>query len=411
MKRPTPCRQLGAATLLLVLGLVLLGTLASAWSSRAVLTDLLSTQARSRSLQARGAAQAALAAAQADVLQAFALAPAGDGFTDPAHDAWPCAGGLQPPRWQCLHLPTASVTPLDDWQLEAWAARDLLASPHVWQLHASARPSSGPGQALVRESVFVPTVAPAPANTPAVALLLNGCYSESAGSRWQLCPLSASGQACAGSSRVPVVYSHFVPDSDGNGLLSADERNACLAIPPNSLPGGGTLASTESATGLSPCQHRVLRSVFGDTTPEQLKAWSSAQAGNGLHSLSQPARSIYWVDSPADWTQSLGSPEAPVLLVFSSLSCTQRCPRIASGVQIHGTVFADAGCDAEKLRNWQAGTIDGLLAIEGGLPAVSGNGLVRARAYARNAFDLHWPSGIDARRVQRVAGSHRAGAP
>ena len=71
----------------------------------------------------------------------------------------------------------------------------------------------------------------------------------------------------------------------------------------------------------------------------------------------------------------------------------------------------DAGCDDEKLRGWQAGTIDGRLAIEGGLPAVTGNGLVRARSYSRQAFSLPWPPGIDARQVQRVAGSHREGAP
>jgi len=40
--------QSGAVTLLLVLGLVLLATLASAYSSRAVLTDLLVSQGHHR---------------------------------------------------------------------------------------------------------------------------------------------------------------------------------------------------------------------------------------------------------------------------------------------------------------------------------------------------------------------------
>ena len=71
MTAHTRRQQQGAATLLLVIGLVLLATLASAWSSRAVLMDLLTSQTRHTGLQAAAAGQAALASAQADVLQAF----------------------------------------------------------------------------------------------------------------------------------------------------------------------------------------------------------------------------------------------------------------------------------------------------------------------------------------------------
>lgn len=411
MNQRTTHPQQGAATLLLVLGLVLLATLASAWSSRAVLVDLLTSQTRGQALQAAAASQAALATAEADVLQAFGASGAQDLFADTAL-RMPCPADLPGQRWQCARLPLVGGPVLGDWQLNAWAARDLVGSPHVWQLRASARATSGRGQALVRESLFAPVIAPAPTNTPAGALLLNGCFSAASGSLWQVCPLTDSTQqACTGSSTTPAVYSHFVPDRDGDGTLSAAERSSCLALTPANLPGGGTLQSLPAPRSRKPCNRAVWQSVLGDTTASQLKAWSDAQAANGLHTLSQPARSIYWVDSAADWNQSLGSPQAPVLLVFSSQACATRCPRIAAGVQIHGTVLVDAGCDDEKLRGWQAGTIDGLLAIEGGLPAVTGNGLVRARSYSRQAFSLPWPPGIDARQVQRVAGSHREGAP
>ena len=396
--------------MLLVLGLVLLATLASAWSSRAVLMDLLTSQTRGAALQARSASDAALATAQADVLQAFAQPTAQDLFADPAQ-RMACPADLPGPRWQCARLPLSAGARLGDWSLAAWAGRDLVASPHVWRLHASARAVSGQGQALVRESLFAPVIAPAPNDTPASALLLNGCFSTAAGSRWQICPLTQGTPSCSGTSAAPAVHSHFVPDSDGNGLLSAPERSACLAFAADQLPGGGTLQSPATPVARTPCNRASWRSVLGQATAAQLKAWSDAQAANGLHALSQPARTVYWVDSPADWTQSLGSPQAPVLLVFSSQACATRCPRIASGVQIHGTVFVDAGCDDDKLRGWQAGTIDGLLAIEGGLPAASGQSLVRARDYARQAFALAWPPGMDTGQVQRVAGSHREGAP
>lgn len=410
MSHRTPQRQQGAATLLMVLCLVLLATLASAWSSRAVLMDQLTSQTRGQAQQARNASQAALATAQADVLRAFAQTAAQDLFADKTMGLT-CPTDLKGPRWQCTRLPMAAGAEMGGWQLDAVAVRDLVTSPHVWQLRASSRATSGHGQAFVRESVFAPVMAPAPAETPDAALLLNGCFSASNASSWQVCPLNPNGQACTGSSASPAVFSHFVPDTDGNGLLSATERSACLPLTPAQLPGGGTLVSPVQAIQRSPCQRATWRSVLGDMTPTQLKAWSDAQANNGLHALSQPARSIYWIDSPADWTQSLGTERAPVLLVFSSQACAVRCPRIAPGVQIHGTVFVDADCKDDKLQGWQAGTIDGLLAIEGGLTAVTGNSLIRARPYARQALRLHWPEGMDPRQLQRVASSHREGPP
>ena len=400
----------GATTLLLVLGLVVLASLASAWSSRAVLMDLLGSQTRGQVQQARSAAQAALATAQADVLHSFAQAPAQDLFADRTRST-PCPADLQGPRWQCARLPMAAGTEMNHWQLDAIAVRDLVTAPHVWQLRASSRADTDQGQAFVRESAFVPVIAPAPSETPGAALLLNGCFTAASGSAWQVCPLNSRAPACTGSTSAAAVYSHFIPDADGNGLISEAERQACLALTPAQLPGGGKLLGQTQATRPSPCTRASWRSVLGDMTPAQIKAWSDAQASQGLHPLSQPARSIYWVDSPADWTQSLGTPQAPVLLVFSRQACAVRCPRIAAGVQIHGTVFVDADCQDEKLHQWQAGTIDGLLAVEGGLSAVWGHSLIRARDYARQAFVLHWPEGMDPRQVQRIPGSHREGPP
>lgn len=403
-------RQGGAATLVLVLGLVLMATLASAYSSRAVLVDLLTSQTRGQAQQARHAAQAALATAQAELLMAAGTGAVQHPFSAAAQ-RMTCPTDLPGLQWQCARLTLPAGNTLEDWQLGAWVARDLLGSPHVWQLRATARDTRGRGQAWVRESVFAPVIARAPADTPGAALLLNGCFSSAAGSGWRICPLSPNGQACTGTSLAMAVHSAFVPDSDANGTLSSAERNACLALNTAQLPGGGTLATPALPVGRSPCNRATWRSVLGDISADQLRAWSQAQQDRGLSASSQPARTIYWVDSPADWTQSLGSAQTPVLLVFSSQACASRCPRIASGVQIHGTVLVDAGCNDDKLRGWQAGTIDGLLAIEGGLNEVTGNGLVRARDYARQAFMLHWPEGMDGGRLQRVAGSHREGPP
>jgi len=400
---PPPAR--GAATLLLVLGLVLLATLASAYSSRTVLADLLASQGLARATQARWMAQAALATAEAALLQPEASAP-----TVHPLNASPtaCPASLQGTQWQCsaLNLPTA---PDNTWSWQATLARDLVTSPHVWQIHVNA--GNRLGQASLRQSVFMPVLAPAPADTPTAALILNGCASEALGSGWQICPLSRTGQPCIGTATGPAVYSHHVPDTNNSGLISASERKACLAFASTSLPGGGSLGSTSSSTSRTPCNRAAWRSAFGNTTPEQLRAWSQAQQQQGLHHLSQPPRSIYWIDSPADWVQSLGSADAPVLLVFSGLACATRCPRLAAGTAIQGTVYLDAGCDDEKMRGWQAGRVQGQLVVEAGLPQVTGHAQVWATLQSRNAYILDWPEGIDPDRVQRVPGSRWAGPP
>ena len=423
----------GAANWLLVAGLLTLTSLASAWSLRAAWLDLLGTQARGQALQARWAAQAALATGQA-LLQATP-APQLHALFGPAQTI-PCPSG-QPswpaPRWQCARLPLGALDTLGEppahWSLQAWLARDVRDAPHIWQLLAQAEAAGkGPvgAQGQLRAQLQVPVLSPAPSDPVGAALWLGGCWRAGTGSDWQICPRPAAGAAaCASGSPWPAVHSLRVPDVDGDGQLSAAERQACLALGPAQLPAGGALlapapASPQTTTTVSTattvttdtsCSHAVWRSLFGPTSLAQVQAWSDAQARSGLHAGSVPPRSVYWVDSPADWGQSLGSPASPVLLVFSAQACAGRCPRLLAGVQIHGTVYLDADCDDRKLLGWQGASIDGLLAIEGGLTQAGGWTRLRGQAYARQAWPQHWPAGPDAAGIHTVPGSRRAGAP
>ena len=420
LRRPLPAR--GAANWLMVASLLIMASLASAWSLRAVWLDLLGTQARSQAQQARWAAQAALATGQA-VLQQSLAEPHPPNLFDAARTvACPTEQNNWPaPRWQCAHLPLGALDmlgePPSDWSLQVLLARDVRDAPHIWQLLTQAEATTSPtgrsrGQAQLREQLQVPVLSPAPADAVGAALLLAGCWHAAPGSDWQICPRpQAGGAACSGGSAWPAVQSLHTPDTDGDGQLSAAERSACLALGPAQLPVGGALLTPAQASPATPCPRAVWRSLFGDTRAAQLQAWSDAQAHSGLHSASAPTRNIYWIDSPADWGQSLGSPEAPVLLVFSAQACATRCPRLLAGVQIHGTVYLDAACDERKLQSWQGARIDGLLAIEGGLPQASGWTRLRGQPYARQAWQLHWPLGPSTAGLQPVPGSHRAGMP
>lgn len=443
----------GAAHWLLVAGLLLMASLAGAWSLRAAWLDLLGTQARGQGQQARWAAQAALASGQAAVQEAMQAAQPGPETPElwgaastlpcpPERREWPA------PRWQCAGLPLgaqASLGPASAaWSLQLLLARDVRDAPHIWQLLAQAQAAPAVqgsmgaqaqgrvgalagdrlgAMAQVRAALQVPVLAPAPADPVGAALLLAGCWSAGAGSDWQICPRPDAGaSACASGSPWPAVQSLQVPDTDGDGLISNTERRACLALGPAQLPAGGALIGPAQASAQAagaPCARAVWRSLFGDTRAAQLQAWSDAQARSGLHAGSSPPRSVYWIDSPLDWGQSLGSPEAPVLLVFSAQACATRCPRLLAGVQIHGTVYLDAGCDDRKLQGWQGGRIDGLLAVEGGLLEAGGSTRLRGQQGARQAWQLHWPGAPGSAQVpdqsvaglRRLPGSHRADAP
>lgn len=392
--------QSGAVILLVAIVLVILASLTSFYSARSTLVDQLASHNHAHASHARLAAEAALASAQASLI--------GAQLHDAMNNPISCPASFNGLQWQCSELRLTPHPMMPQAQLSAIAVRDLITSPHVVTLLASARIGEQNSQALVRESLFVPAVAPAPELSETAALVLNGCVSEAPDARLQVCPLTSKGTPCSGTTKGPAMLTHWVPDSNGNGSISSAEKNACLALSTTSLPGGGSKSGPSTAALRSPCRRAAWRSVLGDITDEQLQDWSKAQERHGLTAHTTPARTIYWIDSPADWLHSVGSADSPALLVFSNKACALRCPRIDTSVRIHGSVLLDPGCNDEKMRGWQAGTIEGQLVVESGLPEWR-SGTLLARPEGRNAYILNWPHDIDATHVQRVNGSWSEG--
>jgi len=366
--------------------------------------DQLASHNHAHANQARLAAEAALASAQA------AMPSTASQISALLASPTPCPAGVSGPHWQCSAVALAPHPALAQTQLSATAVRDLVMSPHVLTLHASASSPANNSLALAREGLFVPTLAPAPTLSAPAALVLNGCVEEATGASLRVCPLVSQGELCTGSVKAPAVLTHFVQDSNGNDSISSAEKNSCLALKTTSLPGGGSQTGPNVAVARHPCNRAAWRSVLGDITDEQLQAWSAAQERNGLTAQTKPPRSVYWIDSPADWPHSVGTADTPALLVFSAKACALRCPNMAASVRVVGSVLLDAGCQDEKMRGWQAGTIEGQLVVESGLPEWR-SGTVLARPEGRNAYILNWPGGIDARQVQRINGSWSEGKP
>lgn len=403
-------QQKGVISLLVVSALVMLALLASHYSSQSIFIDRLASRNQLHTTQTQLAAEAALAWAQAQWQQTSSLPDGGSTTWDNAtRDA--CPPGLDL-RWQCTRMtpppaPAMPPAPPPASMQQVTAVRDLLSAPHVIRLLAQASLPAQRSSAQVQESLFVPTVSPAPAQAPAAAVVLNGCLSAQGAAA--ICPLNNGGPACTGLPTAPAVQALWAPEHIG----TSSAASTCLALSPTQLPGGGELRlpTTASPPTRSPCNRAAWRSVLGDITPAQIQAWSTAQERQGLHPQSQPPRSIYWVDSPADWTLSVGQANSPALVVFSKAACASRCPRITPGTHIHGTVVLDSDCQDDKLRGWSAGWIEGQLVVESGLPELASGSQIWARATARQAYLLDWPQGIDATQVQRISGSWRAGAP
>ncbi|ALK88854.1 hypothetical protein [Limnohabitans sp. 63ED37-2] len=353
-------RQGGAISLLVAIGLVLLASLASFYSARSVLVDRLASQNQSQSAQARLAAEAALAWGRAELQRQHVSSPS-PAVWSPGTATAPCPSGYSTARWQCVALQPPAHTGVPEVVAQVLAVRDLISAPHVALLLASASLKDGTSRAQVQAQVFVPTLAPAPHPPNPAAVVLNGCAS------------AADPAASIGNTPTAT----------------------------RGCPGGLNSACTASAWA----------SVLGDTTPEQIRAWSAAQERNGLSALSQPARSVYWVDSPSTWTLSVGTPEAPVLLVFSGQACSQRCPDMAVGVRVVGTVVLQTQCQDDMARGWFAGHIVGQLVVESGLPDLHSGSRIEASALASAPYRLPWPAGMDTRQVQRVTGSWREGVP
>lgn len=330
-----PHRQQGAITLMVAIGLVMVAALTSFYSVQSVFIDRLTGQAQIQATQARLAAEAALAWAQAEIQRTAQTTSATAFWNAPSA---PCPATRKGLQWQCVRLPAPPLADADVASADVVAVRDVVNAPHVAELQASSLLNDQRSRAQVQQSLFMPTVLPVPASASTAAVVLS-------------------------SSATP------------------------------------------------PCASSAWQHVLGDLSAEHIRAWSQAQERQGLHALTQPPRTIYWVDSPAPWTQSVGSAQAPVLLVFSATACTPFCPSMVSGVRIHGTVVLDTQCQDDRARGWRAGQIEGQLLINSAWPEAPNASQVTARPYARQAYLLPWPQGMDARQVQIVNGSWREGTP
>lgn len=404
-------RHQGAITLLMVTLLVLLASMVGLFAARAVWTERLASNHSVWNAQAQYTAEAALETALA-LLENTLSDPASAFWA--AHESTQCAAGFTGMEWQCRGLSLDAGWDTHGHTVQVHVMRDVVLAPHVAVVLAEVRHTANHALARVQQSLYMPTIAPVGTANKAAPLLTQGCVSEAISGTTRFCAPNANQGSCGGSGQNvgTAIHSLFAPDTDGNGMISAAEQQACLSLSQNSLQGGALVTPTSAVPIPDPssCGAAVWSSVFGATTPAQIQALSQAQALKGLSAATLPARSVYWTDSPNEWTQSLGSSAAPVVLVFSAAACANQCPRLNPSTKIVGTVFLDTQCQDSRAAQWQSGTVTGQVALPSGLPGLQAGSQLQWLANHRQAFTWPWPSGMDAQRVQRVRGSWKSGS-
>jgi Tfp pilus assembly protein PilX len=408
-------RNQGAITLLMVTLLVLLASMVGLFTARTVWSERLASNHSVWNAQAQHTAEAALETALA-VLESSLSDPASTLWS--SHESAQCTVGFTGIEWQCrgLNLNTGLDSTWDSkgHTVQVHVMRDVVRAPHVAVVWAQAQHGANHATAQVQQSLYMPTLAPIGVANKVAPLVTQGCVSEAVAGSTRFCAPNANQGSCGGSGQNvgTAIHSLFAPDTDGNGVISAAEQQACLNVSMASLRGGALVTPTTAVPAPNPaqCSAAVWSSVFGATTPAQIQALSQAQALKGLSANTLPARSVYWIDSPNEWTQSLGSASAPVLLVFSATACANQCPRISPNTQIVGTVFLDTQCQDSRSALWHSGTVMGQVALPSGLPSLQAGSQLQWLANHRQAFDWPWPSGIDYQRVQRVRGSWKSGS-
>ena len=400
----------GAITLLMVTLLVLLASMVGLFTARSILSERLGANNGVWAAQAQQIAEAALETALAEIEQNFSAVPNTFWST---HDPQQCLSAYTGIEWQCRSLILDTGWDTQGHTLQVRVMRDVVRAPHVALVHAQAKHAGNHSLGQVQQSVYLPTAGPIGAANQATPLLTQGCVNEAIAGSTRFCPPGANQTGCSGTglSIGTAIQTLYAPDLDGNGVITTSEQQACLKVDASSLQGGALVTPSTATPVPNPatCDSAVWFSLFGQTTPAQIQAISEAQALKGLSSLTQPARTVYWTDSPAEWSQSVGTISAPVVLVFSAVACASRCPRISPSAQIVGTVFLDTQCQDSRAALWHSGLVSGQVALSSGLPNLQAGSQFMWFDNHRQAFDWPWPVNINATRVQRVSGSWKTG--
>lgn len=420
MSTPTPAphepstsarRQKGSATLFVAAMLVILVTLSGLYALRSVLFEQKDSGNHYWATQAQEAAQSGVEHALAWLDQAYAggVPTTFNGPVWGAATAAQCPVGYTGAQWQCLKLldttgtSTASSV-IAQHSLDVRLLRDI-TRPNIALILANARHASNQSVGVAQQLAYIPFGQGG--GTPA-PLLVNGCIAGTTGTP-DICPDQGSGSPCptgaAPGGAGTAILNLLLRDMNGDNQINDADRALCLATGHLDLHGGG-IVSPESQPVTATCNaNAAWTTLFGDISKTMVQEWSNAQAAAGLSQTTTPKRTVYWIDNPAPFHESLGSADEPVIVVFSSVACSANCPAINGNPSVYGIVYMDTGCVSSRANGWGGGKVYGTMAFESGMSNLNANTLIAYNPRAIGAQPPPLPPGADATRVQRLPGS------
>lgn len=330
-RRP-PARSRGAAALGVTLILLFILTLLAVLGTRVLVQD---TRSSANELQATRAFEAAEAGLEYGVAWLAANAPPYAFVADnAAFGSFAACSAAS----VCQRISADQTLALGGYNVTVRFRRASvpLASMNYLEVMSNAVSSvDAANRSATRQLVFVSPFNKNQPGSAAPPLVINGCLSGVTGTPG------------------------LVPAAAGKTGILSSQPAACLDNGHMDLNGG-----TKAGGGFTGTAWDF---VFPGIPKADVKALSDAQAAAGL-TLGE--RTVIWVDSTANWNDSVGSlgpPVNPVVLVFSAAS---GCPKINGNPKIVGIVYYEGGCDAQ---GFGGAELHGSLVYEGSLTKFTAN--------------------------------------
>ncbi len=332
MTSTRPERQRGAAALGVTLVLLFLLTILAVMGSRVLVQETRST---ANELQAARAFEAAEAGLEYGVAWLNANAPPYTYVADTTAfgGVAACASSSA-----CQRISTDQVVSIGGFNVTVRFRRATvpLESMNFLEVMSYAvSTADSANKSTSRQSVFVSPFNKNQSGSGAPPLVLNGCLS--------------------GVTGTPDLN----PKAAGTVGIVSSQAAGCLDNGHMDLHGGTKLGCGFTGTAWD--------YVFPGIPKADMKAISDAQAAAGI---ALADRSVVWVDSSANWHDSVGSLGPPVKASILVFSAAAGCPKINGNPTIVGIVYYEGGCDGN---GFGGATLHGSLVYEGSLTKFNAN--------------------------------------
>jgi len=335
LSTPALLWQRGAATLLVVMMLIIAMAILTLTTSRTGMLEQKITGNDARSKEA-------FESAEAGIEYGLAYLTNDSGYSNYRELVWNTSGGNQSAS------PTASgdVASGDFSYTPTTTYQRAVDSNYIKVVSTATETHDNSITATDEQYVYATTLLNNGPAFNAPPLVMDGCLSGIVGGPDIYVGTRADGIA-AGTSHSPENQGTWDPDS-GTSCLDRGHLNAHGGQPKGDLFPPGT----------------VWNYIFGNFTREQIKAKADQEVADGI---ADGERTYIWVTDTGNYHTSWGSAARPVILVFAAAA---DCPKINGGPTIYGVVFVDSPCTAN---GWGGATVYGSVAVNGDIDKLNAN--------------------------------------